>query len=378
MKKRQGDHTFVAIGPLPPPIGGDTVSFSRLVHSQILKQANITLEIIDSSRKEKESKLVRRLDLKDAMAAVRIFAKAFHKRNQVAGILIWANNRFAYTLGLLLIMLYRFSKKKVILKLFGGDFEEEYRALPGWYRAIIRRIFGMADHILPQSSEMCRFFTERMGLASECVTHFPNFLPDEPRPIMEKSVCGPIRGIFVGQIREEKGIFRIIEALRQEHAFSCTFYGPIFDRERDRFLQEVKELPNANYGGVLSASHVIDTIVPYHFLLLPSFHRGEGYPAVIVEAFFASTPVISTNWRMIPELVQHGQNGFLVEPDAGDQIAIVVRSIQNDQTSYVNMCAAAQESARQFTAEKVLGTILLPMLLPDSSQAEPSLHVQRG
>ena len=45
-------------------------------------------------------------------------------------------------------------------------------------------------------------------------------------------------------------------------------------------------------------------------MVLPSF--AEGLPVVIMEALALGRPVVSTYIAAIPELVRHGENGWLV------------------------------------------------------------------
>ena len=58
-------------------------------------------------------------------------------------------------------------------------------------------------------------------------------------------------------------------------------------------------------------------------LVLPSF--AEGLPMVVMEAFALCRPVISTYVAGIPELVRHGENGWLAP--AGD-VAALTRAIE--------------------------------------------------
>ncbi|HZG17446.1 MAG TPA: glycosyltransferase family 4 protein [Candidatus Bathyarchaeia archaeon] len=371
-------YRYLAIGPLPPPIGGDTISFSRLVESRLLHDAGIRLEIIDTSRKEKESKLVRRLDWRDLFNAIRITGAAMVRRNAVDGVLIWANNRFAYTLGLFMILLFRISNKRVILKLFGGDFGEEFSRLPLWYQRLAMRILSNVDVLLPQTIELCRYFTQEQGLPDAKVVHFPNFLPFQPIAYKEKQAADSIRTVFVGQIRAEKGVFDILEAMKHVPGMSCTFYGPIFIQERQRFFQLLEELPQAKYGGVLAQKNVVQTIAGYDLLLLPSYHPGEGYPAAIVEAFFASVPVIATQWRMIPELVHHGENGFLVKPQCPEEIAAHIRKLTAAPALHAQLCQAAGRTAQRFTEQRVIGDILLPLLGVREGTAVQDLALEKG
>jgi len=58
----------------------------------------------------------------------------------------------------------------------------------------------------------------------------------------------------------------------------------------------------------------LETIQKYDVLILPTFYQGEGYPGVIIEAYSLGLPVITTNWKAIPEIVENRKTGLLIEP----------------------------------------------------------------
>jgi colanic acid/amylovoran biosynthesis glycosyltransferase len=59
-------------------------------------------------------------------------------------------------------------------------------------------------------------------------------------------------------------------------------------------------------------------------LVLPSF--AEGLPVVLMEALALGRPVISTYIAGIPELVQHGESGWLVPAGSVEALAQALRS----------------------------------------------------
>ena len=61
--------------------------------------------------------------------------------------------------------------------------------------------------------------------------------------------------------------------------------------------------------GWISSKEVRQHILDSQVLVLPSF--AEGLPVVIMEAMSLKRPVISTYIAGIPELVIHGENGWL-------------------------------------------------------------------
>jgi glycosyltransferase involved in cell wall biosynthesis len=76
-------------------------------------------------------------------------------------------------------------------------------------------------------------------------------------------------------------------------------------------------------------------------LLLPSF--SEGLPVVIMEALALARPVITTRIAGIPELVVHGQNGWLISSGNLDQL---VQAMQQALDSPVDQLTAMGEAGR--------------------------------
>ena len=59
-------------------------------------------------------------------------------------------------------------------------------------------------------------------------------------------------------------------------------------------------------------------------LVLPSF--AEGLPVVIMEAMSLKRPVISTYIAGIPELIKHGENGWLCVAGDVDSLALTMQA----------------------------------------------------
>ncbi|CDF78466.1 glucosyltransferase (GT4) [Formosa agariphila KMM 3901] len=83
-----------------------------------------------------------------------------------------------------------------------------------------------------------------------------------------------------------------------------------FTKKTDEYVEKVKELKLEDYitftGFIDNASNYIPQ---FDVFMLTS--QSEGLPQVINEAFYFKIPVISTNPGGIPEIIEHGVNGFL-------------------------------------------------------------------
>jgi len=128
-----------------------------------------------------------------------------------------------------------------------------------------------------------------------------------PVPDVPRLVC-------VGRLCEAKGQLLLVQACGLLAAKQIPFElvlagdGPI----RDRIEQSIDACSlrgQVRITGWLSGSQVRDEILAARALVLPSF--AEGLPVVLMEAMALRRPVLTTFIAGIPELVVHGQNGWL-------------------------------------------------------------------
>jgi glycosyltransferase involved in cell wall biosynthesis len=58
-----------------------------------------------------------------------------------------------------------------------------------------------------------------------------------------------------------------------------------------------------------------------HVVVLPSYMSGEMFPICLIEGMALGLPAIATRYSGIPEIVEHGETGILVEPRDADALA---------------------------------------------------------
>jgi colanic acid/amylovoran biosynthesis glycosyltransferase len=138
-----------------------------------------------------------------------------------------------------------------------------------------------------------------------------------PSPVTRNFVC-------VGRLCEQKGHLLLIDAARRllerGEKFSLTLVGDGELRpDLERLIDQHNLRNNIRITGWLSSDQVRRELISARALVLPSF--AEGLPVVIMEAMAVKRPVISTFVAGIPELVKHGQNGWLVAAGDVDQLA---------------------------------------------------------
>jgi len=122
------------------------------------------------------------------------------------------------------------------------------------------------------------------------------------------------RLLCVGRLCEAKGQLLLVEAAAGLAARGIPFELVLAG---DGPMRQAIETSIDKHGlrrlvritGWISSSAVRDEILAARALVLPSF--AEGLPVVIMEAMALRRPVLSTYIAGIPELVRHGEDGWL-------------------------------------------------------------------
>lgn len=132
------------------------------------------------------------------------------------------------------------------------------------------------------------------------------------------------RLVCVGRLCEQKGQLLLIEAASRlaENGidFELVLAGDGEMRDEVEALIARHGLGNrVRITGWISAKQVREEILAARGLVLPSF--AEGLPVVIMEAMALRRPVLSTYVAGIPELVRHGEEGWLFPAGSVDELA---------------------------------------------------------
>jgi len=152
--------------------------------------------------------------------------------------------------------------------------------------------------------------------------------------------------VFFGRIHPDKGAAEAIEIARrakrrlllagivQDAGYFRELIEPHLDGERVTYVGSVgPERRDSLLGGALALLH------PIAF--------AEPFGLSVVEAMACGTPVVAYNRGSMPELIQDGVNGFLVEDVAG-AVAAVGRIGRLDRR------ACRRHVAAHFTAERMV------------------------
>lgn len=205
-------------------------------------------------------------------------------------------------------ILFRFDRKRIFVAV-GGWLPDvcQNRVFSFFLRPLTKR-----SVFLVESTQIVKFLNANSYEAGILANFRSNTCAHAFR---YKTSLETLRLIFVSRLIPEKGLMETIELAKflhhAEQAVELDIFG-VGDEEYIRsIMRAIAGAPFIRFLGSLPPNDVVGKISEYHFLVLPTSYPGECMPGVVVEAYASSTPVLTTNWCFMPEMVIDGKTGFV-------------------------------------------------------------------
>jgi glycosyltransferase involved in cell wall biosynthesis len=334
---------ILLIGPLPPPLGGNTRHFATLV-DDLGRSPEFELKLIDTSRGEEHSNPLRNL-----LVSLKTISSVAVNLHRVDVVSYHASNRGIIFFGPFIVAMSKLGRTPIVLRIFGGSFGDYYLEQSRLKKALVRSLILSADVVLVQTR---RAIDQLQGHAKGRLEWFSTYIKTAERTPVGGASEAPepqaacSRFVFLGHLWKAKGLEIILDAAPLLPGDSTLdIYGPLdeytADEVRDRGQGRVR------YCGFLSHEEVDAVLWNYDCLVLPTFYSNEGYPGVLAEAFAHGIPVITTRWLAIPEIVDD-RCGILVEPEDMQGFVAALTTLHNDRELWLTLKEGATERAKQF------------------------------
>lgn len=227
---------------------------------------------------------------------------------------------------------------------------EAWRRLPWIARAAARK----ADVVVATTGYTAREFCYYNGVdqARSVVIPLANSLPVGAS---SRQPADRLRLLAVSRMSRGdgyKGIDFVLEAVRLARnagtSITLEIVGDGDDRTRLEDLTHRLGIQNVvTFRGRATDQALQDALSNSHVFVLPS--KKEGFGLVYLEAMAAGLPCIAANHGGVPEVVEHGENGFLVEYGDYRRMAFYFRALADSPNLFRQMSHAARSRAETFS-----------------------------
>lgn len=235
--------------------------------------------------------------------------------------------------------------KPVILHHHGADFQQFYDSLSDKKKAYVTRILEMADQNLILSAGLEKEFLEKAPNARVTVLNNAVAVPEENRYQSGGNLI-----VTLGRLGERKGTYDLLAALAgiREELPADIRLCLCGDGETEAVKGWVKKLgleDRIERIGWISGEEKEQILKKAVCHILPSYR--EVLPMSILETMALGIPNIATNIAAVPDLIENGVQGYLVEPGDIEAISRALLRLCSSEVLCRNMSSQAYRLMKQ-------------------------------
>ena len=216
--------------------------------------------------------------------------------------------------------------KYVILHDHDGEFKKAFEEGGDSYRSDVRKTFSIADRVVVLSEEWRDYFSENVcDLEKINVVHNGVKIPDKPC-----SPCSRQDVLFLGRLDANKSPDVLLRASREILSrfpeTKIVFGGDGEIEKNEALAEELGIADRCEFCGWVIGDEREALFERAAVYCLPS--KNEGLPMSVLEAMARGIPTVATAVGGVPQVIEDGVNGFLIDVDdvgaLSDKLAILL------------------------------------------------------
>jgi glycosyltransferase involved in cell wall biosynthesis len=226
-----------------------------------------------------------------------------------------------------------------------------------YYEKIKQKIYKIllnnVDVFIAPSKNLKKNFIKQNFINSEIIT-----IPNGIVLFKYNEVEDTKKILYVGRLSKEKGVEYLLNAipliLKKQPKVRCDIVGD--GPEKENLEQLVKKLDlskNVKFLGKIAYEKIEECYRRSTMVVIPSI-CPDTLPSVAIEAMSVGRPIIGSNNGGIPELIDNGKTGYLINPKNPKQISEKVIYLFENLKLLKMMGKIAHIRAEKFNSEKYI------------------------
>lgn len=245
--------------------------------------------------------------------------------------------------------------KRVIYHSHGSELMIFYNKTNILLKNLMVFFFNKVDLIVCLSEKWKSFFLKEFNPNDILVLE--NIVEKPDKYVFQSEIKLPLKFLFLGLIGERKGIFDLLEAIKNRKDYFDNKIELLIggNGQIDRLKKYVNEYgleSIVKYQGWVIGEKKKELLKSCNLYILPSYN--EGLPLSILEAMTYSLPIISTPVGGISEIVKENYNGFLINPGDIKTLEKTIMWFLNNVSSIESMGAHSFELVEPYLAHNVI------------------------
>jgi glycosyltransferase involved in cell wall biosynthesis len=221
-------------------------------------------------------------------------------------------------------------------------------------RAVQRWVVARADAVITPSQYFKRVVAGWIGRGDTIHVVYGGITSAAGAP-SPGATAGETVLVTAGRLMPWKGVATLVTLVAGHPCWKLLVVG---DGPEERTLRALAQRLNAPVVFVGRASRgELDTLLRRAtvFVLNTTF---ESFSHQVLEAMHAGVPAVATRVGSLPELIEDGQNGFLVRPDDQEQIARTIDRLAGDPELRAAIVRNGRLTAARFTPERAVDGVV--------------------
>ncbi len=221
------------------------------------------------------------------------------------------------------------------------------------YTLLVDKVFVPSRHLFEHFTTF-PFLHEKLRWFHNAVTPPPFHLPQNTL----------VKFAIVAKLSKRKQVDKILQAFKRVEDLPWELHiggdGPELDNLK--VLNRELQMEHRVHFACKHDPHGFSKVDPYEFLQDKDvgilYSTREGLPFSIVEYMALSCAVIASNIDGIPEIVAHGVDGLLVDPDHIDELEKTIRVLITDSKKREELMQKGYEKVqRQFNQATIFARV---------------------
>lgn len=323
----------------------------NLLNGQTVKTKIVTKEIVKELGKKEVSCIDTHGGVKALMSAFRqaLTALKYHKN-----IIIMPAENGLRIFAPLLVLLNLLFHRKLHYVVIGGWLPEFLKK-----RKKLTKALMSFDGIYVETNTM-RKALEIQGFNNVYV--MPNF---KDLNILKESELvyhhtEPYRLCTFSRVMKEKGIEDAVNVVKtvNEHfgrtVYTLDIYGQVDSAQTEWFNELKSTFPSyIKYGELVPFDKSVEVLKNYFALLFPTYYEGEGFAGTLLDAMAAGVPVIASDWRYNPEIVNE-KTGYVYPVHDNHAFVATLISVGNNPDLLLSKKSDCLKEAEKYRVENVI------------------------
>lgn len=344
------------IGPLPPPITGQSVAFSYLKE---FKNRNENFSIFDTQKY--------RIQALNYLSTITVLPLVITFSIHHTVYFIGSRSKLGFLRQLPFLALAIFKKIRLINHLHGADFKSFYKN-SGILKPMIRWVYSNVDTSIILLEQMRDQFEDFPKLKLKVV---PNVVGKEFENLNLKFPKKEAI-LYLSNIMASKGIVEFLKASKLlletrkniEINIAGGFIGDHLKSKKEvqsifyRFYEPLKARypKQINFHGTVHGENKLALLISSSLFVLPTYYPTEAFPISILEAMATGNTIITTSHNYLENVIT-SENGVLIPIKNENEIVVNVNRLFKNKKILAKTQKNNLNQAKLYHIENYLNSI---------------------